>query len=124
MEEQKKYEIGEVICEKEPITINEGSKTVSLVVRNSGDRTVQVCSHYHFFECNDALIFDRESAFGMHLDIPSGTAVRFEPGADHLITLVPYKGKRNIFGFAGSVMGHTDDPDIKEKALKNYKEGQ
>lgn len=118
-----KYEIGQIIFAEEPVIINEGPEAVEVVVKNAGDRTIQVCSHYHFFESNDALKFDREKAYGMHLDIPSGTAVRFEPGADQKVGLVPFKGERKIYGFAGRVMGQADDPEIKAKALKNYKEG-
>ncbi len=119
-----KYEIGQVLFKDDAVTINEGEEAIQVTVRNSGDRTIQVCSHYHFFESNDALIFDREKTYGMHLDIPSGTAVRFEPGADHKVGLVPFKGKRKIYGFAGFVMGDADDPEIKAKALKKSKEGK
>jgi len=116
------YRIGEIIFKDEEIVLNEGSPCVEITVKNSGDRTVQVCSHYHFFEANSALVFNREDAYGKHLDIPSGTAVRFEPGADKKVTLVPYKGDRKIYGFDGLVMGELDDPDVKAKALAKGKE--
>ena len=117
-----KYEIGQVIYKNEPIAINEGSPELKIVVRNTGDRTIQVCSHYHFFEVNKALDFDRAAAYGMHLDIPSGTAVRFEPGTDRTASLVPVKGARKLFGFAGWVNGPADDPKIREKAFQICKE--
>lgn len=117
-----KYEIGQVIFREEPVTVNADSEAVTVIVRNTGDRTVQVCSHYHFFECNGALSFDREKAYGMRLDIPSGTAVRFEPGADKKVGLVPFRGERKLYGFAGLVMGQADDPEVKARALKRCKE--
>ena len=86
------YQVGQIMFADEPVVINEGLETVELIVSNSGDRTIQVCSHYHFFEANIALKFDREKAFGYRLDIPAGTAIRFEPGEDKKVTLVPFKG--------------------------------
>lgn len=117
-----KYEIGQVIYRDDPVAINEGPFEQKLVIKNTGDRTVQVCSHYHFFEANRALVFDRAAAYGMHLDIPSGTAVRFEPGTDRTVTLVPFKGARKLFGFAGWVNGSADDPLIREEAFRKCKE--
>ncbi|MDD2503989.1 MAG: urease subunit beta [Clostridia bacterium] len=116
-----KYKIGEVIFKEEPITINKNKQTVTMVVNNTGDRSIQVCSHYHFFEANLALQFDREKAFGMRLDVPSGTAVRFEPGKDKQVTLVPYGGKQKVIGFLGAVMGEVTDPSVKEKAFEKMK---
>ena len=113
-----RYKIGEIIYRPEDVEINGGAKSVELIVRNTGDRTIQVCSHYHFFECNNALKFDRENAYGMRLDIPSGNAMRFEPGEDKPVRLVPFGGQRKIFGFAGLVMGALDDPSVKEEAMK------
>ena len=86
------YKIGQIIFADDTITVNDGRDTVELVVNNSGDRVIQVCSHYHFFEANIALKFDREKAFGYRLDVPAGTAVRFEPGEDKRVRLVPYGG--------------------------------
>jgi urease subunit beta len=87
------------------IELNKGRKAVTLTVANSGDRPVQVGSHYHFFETNPALQFDRKKARGMRLDIAAGTAVRFEPGQTREVTLVPVAGKRAIYGFRKTVMG-------------------
>ncbi|MDP9938342.1 urease subunit beta [Ectopseudomonas alcaliphila] len=87
------------------IELNAGRRTLTLSVANSGDRPIQVGSHYHFFETNDALLFDRAAARGMRLNIPAGTAVRFEPGQSREVELVDLAGKRRVFGFAGRVMG-------------------
>ena len=96
---------GEVITAEGDITLNEGATTVTLTVANTGDRPVQVGSHYHFFETNPALDFDRAKARGMRLDIASGTAVRFEPGQTRDVTLVPLRGDRKVYGFRQEVMG-------------------
>lgn len=96
---------GEVIAAKGDITLNEGAETVTLKVANTGDRPVQVGSHYHFFEANPALTFDRDKARGMRLDIASGSAVRFEPGQERDVTLVPLSGNRTVYGFRADVMG-------------------
>ena len=113
-----KYQIGEIIFADDPVIINKGLDTKELVVSNSGDRTIQVCSHYHFFEANTALKFDREKAFGYRLDIPAGTAIRFEPGEGRRVRLVPYKGKENLYGFMGVTMGNVHDPDVKKAAIE------
>lgn len=97
---------GEIIAADGVITLNEGAKIVTIRVANTGDRPVQVGSHYHFFETNPALDFNREKARGMRLDIAAGTAVRFEPGQERDVTLVPYRGDRRVFGFNGKVMGN------------------
>ena len=96
---------GEIITPKGNITFNEGAKTLTLKVSNTGDRPVQVGSHYHFYETNAALKFDRETARGMRLDIAPGTAVRFEPGQMRDVTLIPLGGKREVYGFNGKVSG-------------------
>jgi urease beta subunit len=96
---------GEVITTEGEITLNEGAKAVTLKVSNTGDRPIQVGSHYHFFETNPALEFDRAKAHGMRLDIAAGTAVRFEPGQSRDVTLVPLSGARKVFGFRQQVMG-------------------
>lgn len=116
------YKIGEIIYKKEQITINEGRPVTEIIVTNMGDRSIQVCSHYHFFECNLALKFDREKAFGKRLDIPSGTAVRFEPGEDKKIRLVPYAGTQKVIGFMGVTMGIVTDPQVRDRALKKMEE--
>ena len=96
---------GEVVTADGSITINEGRSSVTVEVANTGDRPVQVGSHYHFAETNAALAFDRDSARGMRLDIPAGTAVRFEPGQRREVSLVPLGGKRRVLGFNGTTMG-------------------
>ena len=96
---------GEIIAADGEIELNAGRKTVTLTVANSGDRPIQVGSHYHFFETNPALKFDRKKARGMRLDIAAGTAVRFEPGQTRDVQLVALAGKRTIYGFRGDVMG-------------------
>ena len=96
---------GEVLTADGNLTLNEGRNTVTLMVANTGDRPVQVGSHYHFAESNPALDFDREAARGLRLDIAAGTAVRFEPGQRREVHLVPVSGDRRIFGFNGQVMG-------------------
>ncbi|MDH0700623.1 urease subunit beta [Pseudomonas toyotomiensis] len=90
------------------IELNASRRTLTLSVANSGDRPIQVGSHYHFFETNDALLFDRTAARGMRLNIPAGTAVRFEPGQSREVELVDLAGARRVFGFAGRVMGDLD----------------
>jgi urease subunit beta len=96
---------GEVFPAAGELVLNAGQRTVTLTVANTGDRPVQVGSHYHFFETNEALRFERAQARGMRLDIPAGTAVRFEPGQTREVTLVPFGGARRVFGFQGAVMG-------------------
>lgn len=96
---------GEVLAADGEITLNAGRATLEVPVANTGDRPVQVGSHYHFFEVNPALQFDRERALGMRLDIAAGTAIRFEPGQSRLVRLVAYAGARRVMGFRGQVMG-------------------
>ena len=96
---------GEIITVDGEIELNKGAETVTLKVANTGDRPIQVGSHYHFHETNTALEFDREKARGMRLDIAAGTAVRFEPGQSRDVTLVPFAGKRTVYGFNQKVMG-------------------
>jgi urease subunit beta len=96
---------GEIIPASGDVEINVGSPRVTIEVANTGDRPIQVGSHYHFFEANVALEFDRGKARGQRLDIPSGTAVRFEPGQRREVTLVPYGGLRKVFGFQQKIMG-------------------
>jgi urease subunit beta len=95
---------GELFVNDGEIELNKGRKTVTLTVANTGDRPIQVGSHYHFFETNSALKFDRKKARGMRLDIAAGTAVRFEPGQSREVTLVPVAGKRAIYGFRQEIM--------------------
>ncbi len=96
---------GEIITISGDIELNVGAKTVTTIVANSGDRPIQVGSHYHFFETNEALKFDRATARGMRLDIAAGTAVRFEPGQRREVTLVPFGGLRQVYGFQQKIMG-------------------
>lgn len=96
---------GEVITQAGDITLNADAPSTTMKVANTGDRPVQVGSHYHFFETNPALAFDREGARGMRLDIAAGTAVRFEPGQERDVTLVPLSGGREVYGFRKEVMG-------------------
>jgi urease subunit beta len=96
---------GEIITPDGEIELNAGRPTVTLEIANTGDRPIQVGSHYHFFETNPALRFDRDKARGMRLDIPAGTAVRFEPGQTRSVNLVSYAGKREVYGFRADVMG-------------------
>ena len=94
---------GEYLLAEEDIVINSGRATTQLIVRHTGDRPVQVGSHYHFYEVNPSLEFDRAAGYGMRLDIPSGTAVRFEPGDEKLVSLVAYAGSRIVWGHRGDV---------------------
>ena len=96
---------GEVMCADGDITLNEGQESTTLMVANTGDRPVQVGSHYHFYETNSGLEFDREAARGMRLDIAAGTAVRFEPGQQREVSLIPLSGGRTVYGFNQKVMG-------------------
>jgi urease subunit beta len=96
---------GEYFIEDGEIEINAGRETREIAVQNSGDRPIQVGSHYHFFETNDALHFDRDRARGFRLNIPAGTAVRFEPGQDRVVALVALDGAREVYGFRGQIMG-------------------
>jgi len=105
-----------------PITLNAGRKTITVLVSNTGDRPVQVGSHYHFFEVNRALIFDRAAAYGMRLNIDAGTAVRFEPGEEKEVSLLEFAGARIVYGHNGLVNGALDDPDTRKKALSAVQE--
>lgn len=96
---------GEMSIVKGEITLNAGRETVTINVSNKGDRPIQIGSHYHFFETNEALSFDRQAAYGFRLNIASGTAVRFEPGQTRTVVLVALGGERKVYGFAGKVMG-------------------
>ena len=99
---------GEIITEDGNIELNSGKDVITISVSNSGDRPIQVGSHYHFFESNKALIFNREITLGMRLDIPAGTAIRFEPGDTTEVKLVSFSGYRNVFGFNALINGNLD----------------
>lgn len=96
---------GELIAQSGDIEINQDRKTLTITIANTGDRPIQVGSHYHFYETNSALDFDREATLGMRLDIAAGTAVRFEPGQQRTVELVEISGNKTIYGFNGKVMG-------------------
>jgi urease subunit beta len=100
---------GEVIAAVGELELNAGRPTATVEVTNTGDRPIQVGSHYHFFETNGALDFDRKAAYGFRLDIPAGTAVRFEPGQSRTVTLVAYAGARRVFGFTAAVQGALEE---------------
>lgn len=113
--------VGGVILASEPITYNANRRTVKLTVRNTGDRPVQIGSHFHFFEVNRYMEFDRSKAFGYHLNIPATTAVRFEPGEEKEVELVAYAGKRRVIGFDDLVNGYTgleDSPTYYPKKIE------
>lgn len=113
-------EPGEILpADAPPVELNAGRRTEILTVRNTGDRAVQVGSHYHFFEANKALDFDRGRVVGMRLDIPAGTAIRFEPGAEHEVTLVDYAGKRRVVGFSGLLDGAADSRTNVDRACES-----
>lgn len=99
---------GEMIVSAGEIELNAGRETVRMLVGNKGDRPIQVGSHYHFYEANEALEFNRQQAKGMRLDIPAGTAVRFEPGDEREVQLVPFVGSRQVYGFNAKVNGNLD----------------
>jgi urease subunit beta len=119
-----KTPVGGYVLSDKPIEINAGRPTVKIKVRNTGDRPIQVGSHFHFFEVNRALEFDRKAAFGQRLDIPASTGLRFEPGDEKEVTLVPFGGKQRIYGFNNLVDGWTGSgptPDYRpnlEKGLE------
>ena len=110
--------VGGYVCSPEPVSFDEKKPVTKLKVRNTGDRPVQVGSHFHFFEVNRALDFDRAAAFGLHLNIPSSTAMRFEPGDEREVTLVPFGGKRAVYGFNNLVDGPTADADAAARKAK------
>jgi len=117
------YEPGEYIPDDEPVTINEGRETETLEVQNTGDRPVQVGSHFHFFEVNRALRFDRADAYGKRLDIPAGTAVRFEPGDVETVQVVEYGGERELHGFNSLTEGDGGVEQALERAREKGFEG-
>lgn len=109
---------GEYLIDGSDLELNSGRPTVTITVNNTGDRPVQIGAHYHFFEVNRALIFDRVKAYGMRLDLPAGTSARFEPGDVKKVQLVPYTGRRMVYGFNALVMGSLDDPYTRESSLQ------
>ena len=115
---------GEIFTEGGDIELNRGRPAITLKVANSGDRPIQVGSHYHFFETNNALKFDRAAARGFRLNIPAGTAVRFEPGQERTVDLVALSGDRVVYGFLGEIMGKLDPPRSKAKPARQRAKGK
>lgn len=113
---------GEIILSDKDIICNAGRKTKDIVVVNNGDRPIQVGSHFHFFEVNKMLNFDREAAFGMRLNIASGTAVRFEPGEEKKVQLTEFGGNKEIYGLSGLTQGCVTSEKVKRESLKRAKE--
>jgi urease subunit beta len=111
--------VGGYVCSKDPISFHGKLPVTTLTVRNTGDRPVQVGSHFHFFEVNRALEFDRAAAFGQHLNIPAATALRFEPGDEREVKLVPFEGKRAVYGFNNLVDGATTGKDAAARKTKS-----
>ncbi|AQW80817.1 urease subunit beta [Campylobacter pinnipediorum] len=114
---------GEIFYKDEEIVLNKDKRTIQLVVTNIGDRAVQIGSHFHFFEVNKCLEFDRKKAFGYKLDIPAGNAIRFEPGQSHKINLTQLGGKCKVMGFNGLVNGDVSDQNVDEILEKMIKLG-
>ena len=102
---------GEYLIDEGELALNEGREVIELTVSKTGDRPIQVGSHYHFFETNLALSFDRDAARGFRLNIPAGTAVRFEPGQERTVLLVEFGGEKNIYGFHAAIMGSLEQPE-------------
>ena len=112
---------GELILKNKDVVCNKGKRTVSVDVKNTGDRAIQIGSHYHFFETNKFLQFDRKKAFGMRLNIPSSTAVRFEPGEQKKVVLVEFGGKKDVYGFNNLTDGNAKNESVKAAALAKAK---
>ena len=110
--------IGAFMLADEPITLNKGKAAIEIMVRNSGPRVIQIGSHFHFFEVNRDLLFDRKAAFGFHLDIPSGTSIRWLPGEEKPVRLTEYGGTQELFGFNELTNGCVRDPKVREKAFE------
>ncbi|NJK61848.1 MAG: urease subunit beta [Synechococcaceae cyanobacterium SM2_3_1] len=113
---------GQIWCEEGELELNAGRESRRITVANQGDRPIQVGSHYHFFEVNRALHFDREQAYGFRLDIPAGTAVRFEPGDTKDVTLVALAGQRRVLGLNHLVDGELDHASVKETAMQRIQD--
>jgi urease subunit beta len=114
---------GEFFHDGPELDINAGRDAIKLKVTNTGDRPIQVGSHFHFFEVNRALVFDRAKAYGKRLDLLSGTAIRFEPGDVKEVSLIDLEGERKVYGLNGLVMGQLDDPTVKKAAFQRLKDG-
>jgi urease subunit beta len=114
---------GEYFLSKNPILANVGKKTIKINVTNTGDRPIQIGSHTHFFETNKALMFQRKKTFGFHLNIPSGTSLRFEPGDSRIVELTEYGGKKIVFGFNSLINGKLSNKQKEISLLKLKKKG-
>ncbi len=112
---------GEYFLLHEPIEANSRRRVTTLLIKNTGDRPIQVGSHYHFFEVNRALVFEREKTFGMRLNIPAGTALRFEPGQEREVQLVEFGGTKTVYGLNGLTEGNIDHAETKRAALERVK---
>jgi len=112
---------GEYLFDGPPLELNAGRETLTLQVNNTGDRPVQIGSHFHFFEVNRALVFDRAAAYGMRLDLPAGTAVRIEPGEIKTVQLIPLGGQRQVYGGSALIMGELDDPKTRKRAFERLR---
>jgi urease subunit beta len=115
---------GEYLFDGGPIELNAGRQTCTVQVTNTGDRPIQVGSHFPFFEVNRALVFDRQAAYGMRLDLPAGTAVRFEPGDIKTVQLVALGGLRQVYGGSALVMGSLDDAGVRQRSLERMRQGK
>jgi urease subunit beta len=113
---------GEYLIDGAVLELNVGRSTADVEVNNTGDRPIQVGSHFHFFEVNRALHFDRAAAYGMRLDLPAGTAVRFEPGEIKSVRLVALDGQRQVYGGSGLVMGDLDDSKVRSRAMERLEQ--
>ena len=113
---------GEYLIDGAALELNAGRPTATVEVNNTGDRPIQIGSHFHFFEVNRALHFDREAAYGMRLDLPAGTAVRFEPGDIKTVRLVALAGLRQVYGGSGLVMGALDDPKVHARSMERLEQ--
>lgn len=116
--ETRDFHPGEIIFGREPVVTNRGRRSASVVVKNTGDRPVQVGSHFHFFEVNKALDFNRPQAFGMHLDIQAGTCVRFEPGDEKEVSLVEFGGRKILWGFNDLTRGDLRSKAVRSRAIR------
>ena len=116
------HHIGAFALQDQPVVINEGKPVQELTVKNTSQRVIQIGSHFHFFESNRALRFHREAAFGLHLDIPSGTSVRWLPGEEKVVRLTAYGGKQELYGFNELTNGCVKDPEVRQRALARAKE--
>ncbi len=115
--------IGQIIFGKENLILNKGKKSIALLVKNTSNRPIQISSHYHFYEVNRELSFDRDKSFGMRLDVPSGEAVRFEPGEEKIVNLVEFSGQKRIMSFNGLTNGQATERNLCQARKKAQEKG-